>query len=192
LFLSVHLGLVGEGGVGTKSALIAMFLRKTFLECYDPTIEDIIYWNTTLDNIQYKVQFIDTSGQEEFQAVRRGSLSKCDGFLVGYDITNRNSFISAFKLFLREIKKEQRKKLQKIPIVVIGNKIDLEVNRQVAINEGRALAARIGHPNNFYETSVKNNYNVSESIFQLLREVTKYKMQKKAKYGSSQNLNTVS
>ncbi len=51
--------------------------------------------------------------------------------------------------------------------VQVGNKIDLEDERQVTTEEGARLAKDWGCP--FFETSCKNRVNIEESVYELVR-----------------------
>ena len=59
----------------------------------------------------------------------------------------------------------------KVPMVVVGNKSDLEEERQVTTAEGQDLSKSFGCP--FFETSAKTRVNVEESFYQLVREIRK-------------------
>jgi len=61
------------------------------------------------------------------------------------------------------------KDADKVPLVICGNKCDLESERQVSKNEGQELAKSFESP--FMETSAKARINVEESFFQLVREI---------------------
>jgi GTPase KRas protein len=56
-------------------------------------------------------------------------------------------------------------------MVLIGNKCDLESDRQVTTQEGQDLAKNFGCP--FFESSAKTRINVEESFYQLVREIRK-------------------
>ena len=85
------------------------------------------------------------------------------GFLLVYSITSRSSFddIVAFK-----DKILRAKDVDNVPIVLVGNKCDLEVQRQVVVDEGRSLARRWGCA--FMETSAKER--VRSTLFLILWE----------------------
>lgn len=51
--------------------------------------------------------------------------------------------------------------------MVVGNKCDLDAERQVTQDEGAAYAQSIGAP--FFETSAKMNLNVTEAMHELIR-----------------------
>ena len=57
------------------------------------------------------------------------------------------------------------------PVVLCGNKVDLENERQVSTEEGEKLAEEWGCP--FFETSAKTKVNDHECFYQLVREIRK-------------------
>jgi GTPase KRas protein len=61
------------------------------------------------------------------------------------------------------------------PIVIVGNKCDLEKDREVSTVEGRELAKSFNAP--FAETSAKLRINVEDAFFQLVREIRKWNKQ---------------
>jgi GTPase SAR1 family protein len=86
-----------------------------------------------------------------------------------YNITNRQTF-DEIKKFKEQI--DIVKDMQKYPLVLCGNKIDLEYIRVVDTWEGRLMANKFGCP--FYECSAKKRINIDEVWFQLVREINKY------------------
>ena len=56
-----------------------------------------------------------------------------------------------------------------IPLVVVGNKCDLEDERTVTVQQGQALAAEKGVI--FLETSAKTMHNVNIAFHKILHEV---------------------
>jgi GTPase KRas protein len=90
------------------------------------------------------------------------------GFLMVYAITSRSSFeeLLGFKDQILRVKEADH-----VPMVVVGNKSDLESERQVSSQEGTDLARNFGAP--FFETSAKTRVNVEESFYSLVREIRK-------------------
>jgi small GTP-binding protein len=93
------------------------------------------------------------------------------GFILVYSITTTSSFEAATKLRTQilRIKEEQ----QDIPIILVGNKIDIEEERAVTTDQGRALAQKFGC--GFMEASAKTNTNVNEIFFELVRLINKWR-----------------
>ena len=109
----------------------------------------------------------DTLGQEEFRSLRETWIEEGDGFLLVYSITSRQSFE-----FLESLREEiVRVKDGKLLTVLLGNKCDLEDQREVGKREGQDLAKAWGIP--FFETSAKTRVNVEEAFNELVRELRK-------------------
>eukprot|EP01121_Diplochlamys_sp_Union-15-3_P013890 TRINITY_DN4375_c0_g1_i2.p1 TRINITY_DN4375_c0_g1~~TRINITY_DN4375_c0_g1_i2.p1 ORF type:complete len:174 (+),score=44.67 TRINITY_DN4375_c0_g1_i2:50-571(+) len=159
--------VIGDGGVG-KSSLTVQFVQSQFVEEYDPTIEDNYRKQVLVDDETVLLDILDTAGQEEYSAMRDQYMKTAQGFLLMYAITNRRSF--------EEIQKFQEdilriKDLDKVPLVLVGNKADLEEERQVTVAEGEEKAKGYDCP--FFETSAKTRVNVENGFFQLVREIKK-------------------
>eukprot|EP01120_Amphizonella_sp_Union-15-10_P002553 TRINITY_DN1282_c0_g1_i1.p1 TRINITY_DN1282_c0_g1~~TRINITY_DN1282_c0_g1_i1.p1 ORF type:complete len:217 (-),score=60.67 TRINITY_DN1282_c0_g1_i1:121-699(-) len=159
--------IVGGGGVG-KSALTIQLIQNHFVDEYDPTIEDSYRKQVTIDDQTCLLDILDTAGQEEYSAMRDQYMRTGQGFILTYAITSRPSFdeLKQFKSQIHRVKDSD-----KVPIVMAGNKADLEEERQVTTGEGQELGKSWGCP--FFETSAKTRINVEESFFQLVREIIK-------------------
>ena len=159
--------IVGGGGVG-KSALTIQLIQNHFIDEYDPTIEDSYRKQVTIDDETCLLDILDTAGQEEYSAMRDQYMRTGQGFLCTYAITSRSSFdeITAFREQILRVKDED-----KVPMVLVGNKCDLEEERQVTAVEGQDLAKSFGCP--IYETSAKARINVEEAFYELVREIRK-------------------
>mmetsp|Transcript_26625 Transcript_26625/g.29680 ORF Transcript_26625/g.29680 Transcript_26625/m.29680 type:complete len:190 (+) Transcript_26625:93-662(+) len=157
--------IVGGGGVG-KSALTIQLIQNHFVDEYDPTIEDSYRKQVTIDDEVSLLDILDTAGQEEYSAMRDQYMRTGQGFMLTYAITSRNSFdeINQFKEQITRVKDTD-----KVPMVLAGNKADLEDERQVSTSEGENLAKNFGCP--FFETSAKTRMNVEEGFFELVREI---------------------
>ncbi|EFA74806.1 Ras GTPase [Heterostelium album PN500] len=159
--------IVGGGGVG-KSALTIQLIQNHFIDEYDPTIEDSYRKQVTIDDETCLLDILDTAGQEEYSAMRDQYMRTGQGFLCVYAITSRSSFdeIAAFREQILRVKDKDR-----VPMIVVGNKCDLESERQVTTGEGQDLAKSFGCP--FLETSAKIRVNVEEGFYTLVREIRK-------------------
>ena len=159
--------IVGGGGVG-KSALTIQFIQNHFIDEYDPTIEDSYRKQVTIDNQTCLLDILDTAGQEEYSAMRDQYMRTGQGFLLVYAITSRGSFseIVAFKEQILRVKDKDR-----VPMILVGNKSDLEPERQVTTGEGQDLSRSFNAP--FMESSAKTRVNVEEAFFELVREIRK-------------------
>ncbi|ORX68451.1 ras protein [Anaeromyces robustus] len=160
--------VVGGGGVG-KSALTIQFIQSHFVDEYDPTIEDSYRKQCIIDDEVALLDVLDTAGQEEYSAMREQYMRTGEGFLCVYAIVSRNSFdeISTFYQQILRVKDKDY-----FPVIIIGNKCDLEHDRAVAANEGQELARQFGC--RFMETSAKHKINVDEAFYALVREIKRY------------------
>jgi len=161
--------IVGGGGVG-KSALTIQLIQNHFIDEYDPTIEDSYRKQVTIDEETCLLDILDTAGQEEYSAMRDQYMRTGQGFLCVYSITNRGTFdeISAFREQILRVKDAE-----KVPMVIVGNKLDLDTERVVSQSEGKDLAASYNCP--WMETSAKARIRVEDSFFELVREIRKDK-----------------
>merc|ERR1712151_1058980 len=157
--------VVGGGGVG-KSALTIQLIQNHFIEEYDPTIEDSYRKQVTIDGDPCLLDIPDTAGQEEYSAMRDQYMRTGQGFLAVYSITSRSSFdeIASFREQILRVKDKDI-----VPLVVVGNKVDLENERMVSTVEGRDLAKSFSIP--FMETSAKARINVEDAFYELVREI---------------------
>jgi len=163
--------VVGGGGVG-KSCLTIRMVQDHFIDEYDPTIEDSYRKQVVVDNEVALLDVLDTAGQEEYSAMREQYMRTGEGFLLVYAINSRESFdeITTFQQQILRVKDKDS-----FPMVVVGNKLDLESERVVSRAEGQALANSFGAK--FVETSAKDKLNVEEPFFQLVKEIRKYNRQ---------------
>jgi GTPase KRas len=121
-----------------------------------------------IDQTSCLLEILDTAGQEEFTALRDQWIRDCEGFVIIYSITSRGSFeqVSVFKDQVMRVKDAE-----KLPMMLVGNKCDLEEQRQVSSEEGQTLARTFGCQ--FKEASAKTRVNVEEAFYDLVREIRK-------------------
>eukprot|EP01121_Diplochlamys_sp_Union-15-3_P009314 TRINITY_DN2536_c0_g1_i4.p1 TRINITY_DN2536_c0_g1~~TRINITY_DN2536_c0_g1_i4.p1 ORF type:complete len:201 (-),score=41.72 TRINITY_DN2536_c0_g1_i4:49-618(-) len=160
--------IVGGGGVG-KSALTLQLVQNYFVDDYDPTIEDSYRKQVNIDDETVLLDILDTAGQEEYSAMRDQYMRTGQGFLLTYSITSRSSFdeLHQFKEQIHRVKDTN-----KVPIVLVGNKVDLEEQREVTSAEGQERAKIYQCP--FFESSARTRVNVENGFYELVREIQKH------------------
>eukprot|EP01132_Coremiostelium_polycephalum_P001307 gene1307-1649_t len=163
--------VMGAGSVG-KSALTVQFTQGIFIDKYDPTVEDTYTKSFELDGEQVCVEVLDTAGSEVLVAMRELYMKNAEGFILVYSILVKSTFIELKDIIeqLFRVKEEEE-----VPIVLVGNKIDLDSHREVSTAEGKALAT--SYPScDFWEASSKDRINVDNVFFSIVRRIReKYK-----------------
>jgi Ras-related protein Rab-1A len=150
--------LLGNSDVG-KSSLLLRYVDSVWSDTFVPTIGvDFKVKTIEIGGKKVKLQIWDTAGQERFRTVVSTYFRGAHGIFLIYDITNRDSFKN-LENWLIEIEKNASENVLKI---LIGNKNDLEDERDITPDEGKAFANRNGMQ--FIETSAKMNTNVNEAF----------------------------
>ncbi|XP_007658177.1 GTP-binding protein Rit2 [Ornithorhynchus anatinus] len=159
--------MLGAGGVG-KSAMTMQFISHRFPDYHDPTIEDAYKTQVRIDDEAAYLDILDTAGQAEFTAMRDQYMRGGEGFIICYSITDRQSFQEAaeFKELIYKVRHTYD-----IPLVLVGNKIDLEQFRQVSTEEGLSLARE--YTCAFFETSAALRFYIDDVFHGLVREIRK-------------------
>jgi len=150
--------VVGDGGVG-KSALTLQYMYGDFVEEYDPTSADSYRKKITIDNEETNIDILDTAGQEDYASMRDNYYRTGEGFVCVFSVTQESTFKAVEKFRESILKVTER---DTVPFVLVGNKVDLEDQREVSAEKGEALARKYGCP--YIEASAKKNINV-ESVF---------------------------
>ncbi|KAJ9443900.1 Ras-related protein Rap-1 [Diplonema papillatum] len=167
--------VLGDGGVG-KSAISVKFVQDIFVLVYDPSISDVYKKQETIDGETVILEVVDTAGQEEYAAMRAPHYQKGEGFIAVYSIADRGSFQSVEQL-RDDVMRERGG--EPAPMVLVGNKCDVESQRKVSKKEGETLAANwykdAGRSVPFFETSAKEGTNIAAVFHQIVREVRKFK-----------------
>lgn len=157
--------MLGSGAVG-KSAITVQMVSGHFLSSYDPTIEDSYRTTINVNNQDIILNILDTAGQEEFYALRDQYMRSGDGYIIVFSITSITSFleVNSIKEQLNMILDVDDNTL--IPIILVGNKCDLEEYRQVQSSDAQRLAEewRV----KYFETSAKNKTNINRIFEELV------------------------
>eukprot|EP00112_Aurelia_sp_Birch-Aquarium-sp1_P011766 Seg2475.5 transcript_id=Seg2475.5/GoldUCD/mRNA.D3Y31 product="Ras-related protein Rap-1" protein_id=Seg2475.5/GoldUCD/D3Y31 len=160
--------IVGSGGVG-KSCVTLRFLKDEFTEYYDPTMEETYQTEMIYSGRSHEVEIVDTAGQEEFTSFLDSSLATGDAFMVLYAINSLSSW-NELKTLKSKINLETESiGNKKVPMIVVGNKRDLEDERISLPEDPEDFAASINVP--YIETSAKTGFNVKEAFQMMLRQV---------------------
>ena len=148
--------LVGDSGVG-KTNIMLRYINKEFNINTKATVGvEFGSKNVIIDKKIVKGQIWDTAGQERYRAITSAYYKGAHGAFVVYDITQRESF-EAVDRWINDLRNNTDERLE---IILIGNKSDLEDKRQVKKEEGEEKAKEKEVA--FMETSALNCNNIEK------------------------------
>ncbi|KAJ5104963.1 hypothetical protein NUU61_002310 [Penicillium alfredii] len=151
----------------------AQFVQNVWIESYDPTIEDSYRKQIEVDGRQCILEILDTAGTEQFTAMRELYMKQGQGFLLVFSITSMSSLneLSELREQITRIKDDE-----KVPLVIVGNKSDLEEDRAVPRARAFGLSQSWGNAP-YYETSARRRANVNEVFVDLCRQIIRKDLQ---------------
>jgi Ras-related protein Rab-11A len=159
--------LVGDSFVG-KTNIMSKYLKNEFHEDSKATVG--VEFGSRQFNIEghvVKAQIWDTAGQERYKAITSAYYKGAKGAFIVYDITRKDSFENVSK-WADQLKSTADKNLT---IIIIGNKTDLEDQRQVTSEEGQNKANSLESA--FIETSAASGSNLDKAFEMMINEVYK-------------------
>ena len=167
--------VVGDMGTG-KTALIRKFVEGNFSEFYKITIGvDFANKIVKCDNASADVQLWDIAGQERFGNMTGVYYREAVGAVVVFDVM-RNPTFDMTKVWKKDIyEKVRTSKGQPVPIILLGNKIDL-MEKDENWEKRKEEIMEYSKENNFlgfFETSAKEGINVEESLMYLVEYILK-------------------
>eukprot|EP01012_Entosiphon_sulcatum_P061054 TRINITY_DN8635_c0_g1_i1.p1 TRINITY_DN8635_c0_g1~~TRINITY_DN8635_c0_g1_i1.p1 ORF type:complete len:219 (+),score=63.37 TRINITY_DN8635_c0_g1_i1:108-764(+) len=181
-----QVAVIGAIGAG-KSATTIQFYQQAFIADYDPVLEDSYRRQMHVDSEVAYLDVWDTAGPHVFTvaSLKEPYLTTCEGFLVVYSVTDKDSFVDVEQQRNRVLAARQT---LRCPCVLFGNKADLASGqRQVPTEEAQRLAKTFfRHPDlaleqravPFLEGSAKTSENVEEAFVELVREIRRYRTER--------------
>jgi len=160
--------VLGSGGVG-KSALTVQFVQGIFVEKYDPTIEDSYRKQVEVDGHQCMLEILDTAGTEQFTAMRDLYMKNGQGFILVYSIIAQSTFNDLPDL-REQILRVKDLEPNMVPMILVGNKCDLEDQRVITKEDGQQVAAKWGGTS-FIESSAKTKTNIDAIFDNIIRQI---------------------
>ena len=166
----IKLLVIGDACVG-KSSLLLRFSENAFSNNYLTTIGiDFKVKSVTINGKRIKLQIWDTAGQERVRTITQAYYRGAMGILLVYDCGDVTSFNNVTN-WMRQIEQNASPGVAKI---IVANKCDLlDSERAVSSEQGEALAKEYGV--SFFETSAKQDTNVSEAFVGIATEILETK-----------------
>jgi small GTP-binding protein len=154
--------VLGDSSVG-KTSLINQFVTKKFYTDYRPTlgisITSQVYSLQGFDETTINLMLWDLAGQKFFKRVRKHYYQAANAAFIVFDVTRQDTFDN-IKIWFEDLKESLEDKTP--PIVIIGNKIDLEKERVISLDAAQQLAKDLHC--SYMETSAKTGENVRDAF----------------------------
>lgn len=160
-----NIAIMGYRSVG-KSCLTIQYVDNVFVDEYDPSIENIFSKKTRIRGQEYILKLVDTAGQDEYSIFPSLYAIDIHGYCLVYSIDSQKSF-EVVRIIYDKLS-ELTSKVH-IPIVLVGNKLDLSKERVVPHEEGKKLANYMKAA--FMEVSAKEYELVDEMFGNLLAQI---------------------
>jgi len=161
----VKVCLLGEAAVG-KTSLVYRFIENKFRDNYKSTLGvNLLKKDMVLDDYGgVSAQIWDLGGQESFRSLRKLYLEGANGAFVIFDTTKRKTF-DKLDEWIQSFKESRGNR----PLLLIGNKIDLDDKRKVEESEAKEYAEKNSMKLIF--TSAKTGENVEVAFKELVKTI---------------------
>lgn len=165
--------LIGDTNVG-KTNILARLIKNDLPAASKPTI-GVEFGTKTFkfDNSVVKAQIWDTAGQERYHAITAAYYRGSCGAVIVYDISKKNSLENSTSIWLKNLKSAAD---PDIPVVLLGNKKDLEEQRVLDEEAGREVALQKGL--GFFETSAASGENIQKAFETFIKQIYDAEKQK--------------
>ena len=177
--------VIGDSTVG-KTSILGRYTNGVFNANYLATVGlDNFTKDEIINNKTVRIKIWDTAGQEKYHSLAKGFFRNAQGIMVVFDVTNIETYENV-KYWTQSIKTHMGSDIDKISVIIIGNKIDSK-DREVNKKEAESYCAELGYP--YFETSAKTGENVNETIIYLVKEVLRKNSLNKVKSFNNENGN---
>jgi len=162
--------IIGDSSVG-KTSIISRYTNGTFKEEYLATVGlDYYSKEEIIDGKTINIKLWDTAGEERYKSLTQNYFRNAEGVLLVFDVTNTNSF-NNLKDWISSIKLNMEGKNIFIPVVIIGNKLDMEDQREITKEQAEQFVSENKYK--YFETSAKTGEGVDKSIRELATQILK-------------------
>ena len=163
----LKIAVLGHLGVG-KTCLISRYVDHNFnCKFVASTINaDQFFSAITLHGKEFRLQIIDTAGQERFRSIIPNSIRNSQGVVLVFDLTNRSSLVDGIPEMLEFVKANTP---DSTSLILVGNKADMadrDARQRVHKEEADQRAQELGI-RRYVETSATTGQNL-ERVFELI------------------------
>jgi len=133
---TIEIGIIGDRATG-KTSILNFYFEMGFSEEMTSTvgIDKFIKEIESVKNNKYKFKIYDTAGQEQYHNLALSIFKNCKGLILVYAINDEKSFENVKNSWIQDIKDSFD--ISEIPIILVGNKKDLEKERNISEEEGK-------------------------------------------------------
>ena len=121
---------------------------------------------------EYEVLVVDTAGQDEFSIFPTQYSVDIDGYILVYSIDNEKSFEICQVIYEKLVDLLGN---PAVPLVLVGNKCDLHMDRRITEATGKKLAQDMKA--HFLETSAKDNQCAMDLFTKSIIQIEKVRQQ---------------
>jgi Ras-related protein Rab-7A len=180
--------ILGDSGVG-KTSLMNQYVNKKFSNQYKATIgADFLTKEVMVDDRTVTLQIWDTAGQERFQSLGVAFYRGADCCVLAFDVTNPNSFKNLDSWHDEFLIQARPSDPDNFPFVVLGNKIDLDLDLALAPDRRAVTTKRAQQwcynkgsiP--YFDTSAKEAINVEQAFQTIARNALAQETEDKPEY----------
>ena len=160
--------LLGQGSVG-KTSVIRRFVRKAFEHDYKTTVgSNFLIKKLELDEeTRMTMQIWDLSGQDSFRNIRTQYFLHSHGGIMVFDLTRKDTLPDLDKWYA-----DFKEKAGDVPLMLFGNKCDLQELRAITKEEGQAKAKKFDAT--YFETSALDGTGVEEAFNLLAKQIVEH------------------
>ena len=160
--LSFKVIVIGDSGVG-KTCLTNKATKNIFNDNYNATIGfEFLTFNIKFNSKIVRLQIWDTCGQEIYRSLITNFYRNTSMAIIVYAINDKESFEN-IDMWLKELRMHAN---PAVKIILIGNKIDLDNERQVTTEEGEMYAQK-NNLTKFIEASAKTGINTQNTFINI-------------------------
>ena len=157
--------VLGDTACG-KSSIVERLISGSFTQTYTPTAAE--NYMITLHDGNRRIaclQIFDTAGRFEFPVMLRLTITKCQAFMIVYSVDS----VESLEVAKQKIEEIKNIKGRSVPCVLVGNKKDLENQRQITFEAGLQTAVQYGCA--FIETSASEDRDVDDAFLSLVKKI---------------------
>jgi small GTP-binding protein len=157
--------LVGCSGVG-KTAILTQLIDNDYSENTQSTVGvEFKSFHLTIDGEELRLQIWDTAGQERFRSVSKAYFRNAVGAALVFALDDLASF-NNLDQWLSDLLQSAT---PNAAIILVGNKADLEAERQISSSQANEYATR--HKLDYIETSAKEDTGIRDTFVRLAKRI---------------------